>query len=146
MDHCLSCPGVGMLTLYAAEITDRSIDRMASLLEASGWDLNSLGNNGTITLMVPKNFGFEAVFQTKEDWDRILLDSRWRGHVRAILRSCILDEALNTTQMKQRFNAGDVKLTTMSGEQKVLGYNEDSDSLTFSHARISFSDIVGVDG
>ena len=149
VDKCLICPGVAMLTNYAAEYTIHNLRDVSQFLIASGWNLRdlslSVGDGGPITMIAPVNAAWN--FLNLDDTVRLATD-KWKRHLFDLLKHLLIQGQYSKEDLKSlvEANGGPVNVTMLNGEHSVVTYDLQQNLVMIDGGKLFFSDVNGVDG
>ena len=149
IDKCQVCPGVAMLTNFAAEYTTTyNLKDTAQFFGASEWNLRdlrrSVGDGSDVTLFASLTTGWG--FFNLEDMTRLAGDE-WKRHQLDLLSHMIVQGKLTRDELKARFDSeGPYNLTSMANQTLAINYDADNSKITVNGAEVIFGDVQGVDG
>jgi uncharacterized surface protein with fasciclin (FAS1) repeats len=146
IDKCQVCPGVAMLTGFAADYTTYNMKDTAQFFTASEWNLRdlrqSVGNGEDITLFAAISTGWD--FFNLEDKTRLATDE-WKPHQLDLLSHMLVQGAYTRADLQARFaSEGTFNLTTFTNQTIKVDF--DSNILSIDGAEVIFGDMQGVDG
>jgi len=148
---CLVCPGIAMLTNYAAEMTKHGMKDVAQFFISSEWNLRNLsmnpdvGDGGPITLFAATDSGWGEV--TGIDTTRLSTDM-WKPHQLDFLRNMMIQGNYTMQELKEiaEQNGGSFNLTTLANQTLTLEIDRARDKLMVNGGDIFVPDLKGVDG
>lgn len=123
IDRCLFCPGIGLMTGYAAEYTSNNVSDISKFLIASGWNLRdlskSIGDGSALTF-------FASSDSLADDDVMRLLSSRWKPHLLDFLMANIVQGEYSGNTLASAFldGGGMTSFRSLSGDSFWLKEND----------------------
>lgn len=148
VDKCQVCPGVAMLTNFAAEYTTYNVKDTAQFFGASEWILRdlrqSVGDGSNVTLFASISTGWG--FFNLEDMTRLAGDE-WKPHQLNLLAHMLVQGAYTREALQSRFETeGPFNLTSLANQTLSMNFDTSKGALTVNDAEVIFGDVQGVDG